>query len=112
MTRTPLRVLIIGAGIGGLALGQRLVPSGGIAVKICDRNRHALDRLDGYRINITPSGSRALHACLPPPLWTPSSPLHRATRRHHPPQRDAAGAVPLRASPRHRVAGQRCFSNQ
>ncbi len=69
MTRTPLRVLIIGAGVGGLALGQRLVASGGIAVQICERNQVAADWLDGYRININPNGSRALHECLPPPLW-------------------------------------------
>ena len=69
MTGTPLRVLIIGAGVGGLALGQRLVASGGIAVQICERNRAAADWLDGYRININPNGSRALHECLPPPLW-------------------------------------------
>ena len=43
MTRTPLRVLIIGAGVGGLALGQRLVASGGIAVQICERKQVAAD---------------------------------------------------------------------
>ena len=69
MPEAPLRVLIIGAGIGGLALGQRLVAAGGIAVRICERNRNAADWLDGYRLNINPHGSRALHQCLPPALW-------------------------------------------
>ena len=69
MTDAPLRVLIIGAGIGGLALGQALVAAGGIDVHICERNRDPADWLDGYRININPDGSRALHRCLPPALW-------------------------------------------
>ncbi len=69
MAKAPLRVLIIGAGIGGLALGQALADAGGIDVQIFERNRDAADWLDGYRININPNGSRALHRCLPPPLW-------------------------------------------
>src|SRR5262245_45535942 len=69
MADAPLRVLIIGAGIGGLALGQALVAAGGVDVRICERNRGATDWLDGYRISINPHGSRALHACLPPALW-------------------------------------------
>ena len=66
---TSLRVLIIGAGIGGLTLGQALVAAGGVDVQICERNRDATDWLDGYRISINPDGSRALHRCLPPALW-------------------------------------------
>jgi 2-polyprenyl-6-methoxyphenol hydroxylase-like FAD-dependent oxidoreductase len=69
MAQAPLRVLIIGAGIGGLTLGHALVAAGGIDVQICERNRDAADWLDGYRININPAGSRALHQCLPPALW-------------------------------------------
>jgi 2-polyprenyl-6-methoxyphenol hydroxylase-like FAD-dependent oxidoreductase len=69
MAEAPLRVLIIGAGIGGLTLGQALVAAGGIDVQICERNRDAAHWLDGYRININPNGSRALHQCLPPALW-------------------------------------------
>lgn len=68
-TAAPLRVLIIGGGVGGLALGQALVAAGGIDVRICERNRDATVWLDGYRVNINPDGSRALHACLPPALW-------------------------------------------
>src|SRR3954447_13454219 len=69
MADAPLRVLIVGAGIGGLTLGQALVAAGGIDVHICERNRDAADWLAGYRININPAGSRALHRCLPPALW-------------------------------------------
>jgi 2-polyprenyl-6-methoxyphenol hydroxylase-like FAD-dependent oxidoreductase len=69
MADTPLRVLIIGAGIGGLALGQALVAAGGIDVHICERNHDPAEWLDGYRININPHGARALHRCLPPALW-------------------------------------------
>lgn len=64
-----LRVLVIGAGIGGLALGQALTRAGGVDVRVCERNPDAAAWLDGYRININPDGSRALHRCLPPPLW-------------------------------------------
>jgi 2-polyprenyl-6-methoxyphenol hydroxylase-like FAD-dependent oxidoreductase len=69
MKASPLRVLIIGAGIGGLALGQALAGAGGVDLQICERNRDAARWLDGYRININPAGSRALHRCLPPALW-------------------------------------------
>ena len=69
MADPPLRVLIIGAGIGGLTLGHALVSAGGIDVHIYERNRAAADWLDGYRININPDGARALHQCLPPVLW-------------------------------------------
>ena len=69
MTYPPLRVLIVGAGIGGLALGQALVAAGGVDVRIAERNPDADAWLDGYRLNINPDGARALHRCLPTPLW-------------------------------------------
>lgn len=64
----PLRVLIIGGGIGGLALGQALLAAG-FDVRIHERDQTADDWLQGYRVNIHPHGARALHDCLPPPLW-------------------------------------------
>ncbi|MGB6224606.1 MAG: FAD-dependent monooxygenase [Pseudonocardiaceae bacterium] len=68
MADTPLRVIIIGAGIGGLALGQALAGAG-VDVQIHERNHNAADWLQGYRLNINPHGARALHQCLPAPLW-------------------------------------------
>lgn len=67
MTR-PFTVLVIGAGIGGLALGQAL-KSAGVNVEIHERNRRTGDWPKGHRININQIGSRSLHRCLPHPLW-------------------------------------------
>ena len=69
MTDSPLRVLIIGAGIGGLSLGQALVAAGGVDVRLCERNPDAASWLDGYRLNINPDGARSLHRCLPTSVW-------------------------------------------
>lgn len=67
MSVTPLHVVIIGGGIGGLCLAQGLKQAG-VSVAIYERN--ASDTwLEGYRIHINPVGSQALHACLPPMLW-------------------------------------------
>lgn len=63
-----LRVLVIGGGIGGLCLAQGLKRAG-TAVTVFERNRSRDDWLQGYRIHISPHGSRALHACLPPEAW-------------------------------------------
>ena len=68
MANSPFRVIVVGGGIGGLALGQALMAAG-VDVEIHERNRKATDWLQGYRININPSGARALHQCLPGPLW-------------------------------------------
>jgi 2-polyprenyl-6-methoxyphenol hydroxylase-like FAD-dependent oxidoreductase len=62
------RVLIIGAGIGGLCLAQGLRRAG-VEVAVFERNRARTDWLQGYRIHISPHGSRSLHECLPPELW-------------------------------------------
>jgi 2-polyprenyl-6-methoxyphenol hydroxylase-like FAD-dependent oxidoreductase len=67
MTSSP-RVIVVGAGIGGLALAHALVRAG-IDVQVHERNRSAAEWLHGYRININPDGARALHECLPPALW-------------------------------------------
>jgi len=68
VANSPFRVIVVGGGIGGLALGQALVAAG-VDVEIHERNRKATDWLQGYRININPTGARALHQCLPGPLW-------------------------------------------
>src|SRR6266516_6181336 len=63
-----IRVVVIGGGIGGLALAQGL-RRGGVEVAVYERDRAAADRLQGYRVHINRAGSRALHACLPPEVF-------------------------------------------
>src|SRR6266849_6226345 len=60
----PLKVLIIGGGIGGLCLAQGLRESG-ISVAVYERDESANFRSQGYRIHINPYGYHALKACLP-----------------------------------------------
>jgi 2-polyprenyl-6-methoxyphenol hydroxylase-like FAD-dependent oxidoreductase len=64
----PLHVLIIGGGIGGLALAQGLKREG-ISAAVYERDRSLTSRLQGYRVHISPGGSRALHECLPAHLF-------------------------------------------
>jgi salicylate hydroxylase len=63
-----LSVLVVGGGIGGLCLAQGLKKAG-VKVAVFERDRSPSDRLQGYRVHISPAGSRALHACLPPHLF-------------------------------------------
>ncbi|UVI29025.1 FAD-dependent oxidoreductase [Paenibacillus spongiae] len=65
---SPLHILIIGGGIGGLCLAQGLKQAG-ISVAVYERDRTPTAREQGYRIHIDPTGSRSLHECLPPVLW-------------------------------------------
>src|SRR5689334_11368395 len=65
---TKLHVLVIGGGVGGLALAQGLHRAG-VRVTVFERTRARTDWLQGYRIHINPTGSRALHDCLPAPAW-------------------------------------------
>ena len=67
MTSTPLNVIVIGGGIGGLCLAQAL-RSAGVGVVVYERNSASVWP-EGYRIHINPVGSRALHSCLPAALW-------------------------------------------
>ncbi|MBO0684735.1 MAG: FAD-dependent monooxygenase [Candidatus Dormibacteraeota bacterium] len=61
--------MIIGAGTGGLALAHGLVREG-IDVAVYERDRTRRDGLQGYRVGISPDGSRALHALLPADLYS------------------------------------------
>ena len=61
-------VLIIGGGIGGLTLAQGLKRNG-ISAAVYERDRTLTDRLQGYRVHISPTGGLALHECLPPHLF-------------------------------------------
>ena len=63
-----MRVLIIGGGIGGLALAQGLRGSG-VDVAVHERDHGVGSRWEGYRIHINPAGARALHALLSPDNW-------------------------------------------
>jgi salicylate hydroxylase len=64
----PLHVLIIGGGVGGLTLAQGLKREG-VSAAVYERDRTPTDRLQGYRVHISPTGSRALHECLPADLF-------------------------------------------
>ena len=68
MSSTSPRVLVIGAGTGGLALSHGLVRAG-IDVRVFERDGLRTEGLHGYRVGIDPDGSRALHALLPPDLY-------------------------------------------
>ncbi|MFF5292367.1 FAD-dependent oxidoreductase [Paractinoplanes globisporus] len=61
-------VMIIGGGIGGLALAHGLRRAG-IRADVYERTHERTDWLQGYRIHVSPAGARALHDCLPPPNW-------------------------------------------
>ncbi|MEV7603586.1 NAD(P)/FAD-dependent oxidoreductase [Kitasatospora sp. NPDC089797] len=66
-SRSPLRVLVIGGGIGGLCLAQGLRQAG-VDVQVYERDGSAEGRRQGYRLRISPEGERGLLACLPPGL--------------------------------------------
>ncbi|WP_197081006.1 FAD-dependent oxidoreductase [Gordoniibacillus kamchatkensis] len=68
MTNKPLNVIIIGAGTGGLCLAHGLKKAG-ISVAVYERDRTRTGGLQGYRVGISPDGSRALRKCLPPELF-------------------------------------------
>ena len=60
-----LKVAIIGAGVSGLCLAQGLKRAG-VEVRVFERDREPASRLKGYRLSISPMGSRALLSCLGP----------------------------------------------
>jgi salicylate hydroxylase len=68
MTDKGFHVGIVGGGIGGLALAQGLKKAG-MSAAVYERDRTPTDRLQGYRVHISPKGSEALHSCLPAELF-------------------------------------------
>lgn len=63
-----MRILIIGAGIGGLCLAQGLVKAG-VDVEVYERGSAAADGLIGFGIHVDANGAQAIHDCLPPETW-------------------------------------------
>ncbi|MDJ0345983.1 NAD(P)/FAD-dependent oxidoreductase [Streptomyces sp. H10-C2] len=83
-THSPMHVLVIGGGIGGLCLAQGLHRAG-VAVTVYERDESPEGRRQGYRLRISPEGEYALRECLPPALLE----LLTATSN----ERDDAGLV-------------------
>jgi salicylate hydroxylase len=69
-----MKVLIVGAGLGGLCLAQGLRRQK-IAVTVMESDVGPEARKQGYRLNINVTGANALAVCLPSPLLH----LYRAT---------------------------------
>lgn len=63
-----MKVIIVGGGIGGLALAQALRRNR-TGVEVYERDTRRGSRWEGYRIHINPTGARALQACLPAEIW-------------------------------------------
>lgn len=63
-----MKILIIGAGTGGLALAH-LLKGAGINVAVYERDLASNADTGGYRVGISPAGSRALKACVPDELY-------------------------------------------
>ncbi|NBE79774.1 FAD-dependent oxidoreductase [Micromonospora rubida] len=68
MSAKAPHVLVIGAGTGGLCLAHGLRRAG-LDVSVYERHTTRADGLLGYRVGISPTGSRALRECLPPELF-------------------------------------------
>ena len=60
----PLKVMIIGAGTGGLCLAHGLSKNG-IAVEVFERDETPADRQPGYRLGISSTGGAALREAPP-----------------------------------------------
>ncbi|KAF4338318.1 cercosporin toxin biosynthesis [Fusarium beomiforme] len=64
------KVIIIGGGLGGLALAQGLKHADPpVPFHVFERDSSANFRSQGYRIRIMPNGAKALQALLPDHLW-------------------------------------------
>ena len=94
------RVIIVGAGLGGLALAQGL-RTRGFDVAVYERDPHQDARPQGYRIQLDQPGLGGLRRCLPESLFrlclaTAGSPPARVSvrsRHLHPLADRAAGAA-------------------
>ena len=68
MPQSSLRVIVIGAGLGGLCLAQGLRKAG-VEVEVYERDTGLAVRTQGHRIHIDSRGEQALRQCLPPSLY-------------------------------------------
>src|SRR2546421_5807342 len=64
----PLRVLVIGGGLGGLCLAQGLRKAG-VDVAVYERDAGLSVRTQGHRVHIDSRGEQALRECLPSSLY-------------------------------------------
>jgi 2-polyprenyl-6-methoxyphenol hydroxylase-like FAD-dependent oxidoreductase len=62
------RILVIGAGLGGLTLAHALVRAG-LDVRVYEADDGTGERTQGYRIGLAPEAMDALRASLPPRLY-------------------------------------------
>ena len=62
------RILVIGAGLGGLTLAHALVRAG-LDVRVYEADDGTGERAQGYRIGLAPAAMEALRAALPPRLY-------------------------------------------
>ena len=65
---SKLKILISGAGLGGLCLAQALYGRGA-DVRVFERDKSIRDRPQGYRLHIDSHGVGALHYALPPDVY-------------------------------------------
>ncbi|MEH0581912.1 NAD(P)/FAD-dependent oxidoreductase [Streptomyces sp. B21-108] len=63
-----MRVVIVGAGLGGLCLAQGLRRAG-VEVAVYERDAALDARRQGYRLHLDGRAAQGLHACLPPELY-------------------------------------------
>ncbi|KAJ9605893.1 hypothetical protein H2200_009742 [Cladophialophora chaetospira] len=63
-----MKVLIVGAGLGGLCLAHCLQKAG-IDVLVFERRAQNGDEHAGYGIHLDANGRRALRSCIPAPNW-------------------------------------------
>jgi 2-polyprenyl-6-methoxyphenol hydroxylase-like FAD-dependent oxidoreductase len=67
-TMAKLKVLIVGAGLGGLCLAQ-VLRRHDVEVDVFERDTSPWDRPQGYRLHIDSDGVNALYQSLPPQLY-------------------------------------------
>jgi 2-polyprenyl-6-methoxyphenol hydroxylase-like FAD-dependent oxidoreductase len=63
-----MKVVIAGAGLGGLCLAHGL-RQGGLEVQVLERRPTSADQPSSYGIHLNADGLTALHACLPAASW-------------------------------------------